>query len=166
MKKAFSTRWNSSKSVAKQRKFRIKAPLHIKQRFLSVHLSKDLRKKYGVRAVRVRTGDKVKVLRGQYKGRENKVERVSLKDSKVFVSGIERSKKDGSKSHIPINPSNIMITDLNLDDKKRKAKLENVKKSSQADKVKSEVKLAKTAKPDVKAEADVAEPGSKTGEAV
>lgn len=128
MKKAFSTNWNSSKSVSKQRKFRFQAPLHIKQKFLSGHLSKELRAKYGLRAVQIRTGDKVKVMRGQFRGRENKVERVDVKESKIYITGIERSKKDGSKSHIPVIPSNVLVTDLNLDDKKRKEKLEKAKK--------------------------------------
>ncbi len=124
MKKKFSTAWNSSRNVAKQRKYRFNAPLHIKQKFLSAHLSKDLKKKYGTRSVVLRTGDRVKVVRGQYRGRENKVDRVDLKKSKVYVTGVERMKKDGSKSLIPIPPSNLIITDLDLDDKKRKAKLE------------------------------------------
>ncbi|MEK6835561.1 MAG: 60S ribosomal protein L26, partial [Nanoarchaeota archaeon] len=33
-------------------------------------------------------------------------------------------KLDGSKVYYPLHPSNLMITELNLNDKKRKAKLE------------------------------------------
>jgi large subunit ribosomal protein L24 len=124
MKNKFSTSWKSSKRPAKQRKYRHNAPLHIIQKFLSSHLSKDLRKKYGKRSMVVVKGDKVKVMRGQFSGRENKVERVDHKAIEVYVSGVERTKKDGSKSVYPIHPSNIMITELNLDDKKRKEKLE------------------------------------------
>ena len=132
MKKAFSTKWKSSKRPAKQRKYRGKAPLHIKYKFLSAHLSKDLRKKYGKRRLPVIKGDKVKVVRGQFKKRENKVERVDLKKTKVYITGVERTKKDGSKSMQPINPSNIIITELNLDDKKRKQAIEKkVKKEKE-----------------------------------
>lgn len=124
MKQAFSTKWKSSKSPAKQRKYRYNLPLHLSRKFLSAHLSSDLRKKHSKRSITVVKGDKVKVLRGQFKGRENKVERVDHKNLKVYITGIDRAKKDGSKSMYPFNPTNIMITELNLTDKKRKASLE------------------------------------------
>lgn len=134
MKKKFSTKWNSSTAVAKQRKYRFNAPLHVKQKFLSVHLSPELRKKHNTRSVGLRVGDKVKVLRGQFKTRENKVERVDLKKSKVYITGIERAKKDGAKSHIPLNPTNLMITELNLEDKLRKEKLIKTPKKEKSEK--------------------------------
>jgi len=124
MKNKFSKKWNSSKSPGKQRKYRFNAPLHIMHNFLSSHLSPELRKKYSRRSAVVAKGDKVKVLRGQFKGRENKVDRVDIKKTKVFIVGMEMSKKDGSKMIYPIHPSNIMITELNLNDKRRKAALE------------------------------------------
>ncbi|MBW2996898.1 50S ribosomal protein L24 [Candidatus Woesearchaeota archaeon] len=124
MKQAFSTKWNSSKKPEKQRKYRFNAPLHVKHKFLSAHLSKELRKKYGKRSFPAAKGDKVKIVRGQFKGRENKIDRVSHKETKVYVIGVERTKKDGSKSMIPVKPSNVMITELNLSDSKRKKALE------------------------------------------
>ncbi len=124
MRKVFSKTWKSSKKPRKQRKYSIKAPLHIKGKFLNTNLSKDLRKKYGKRNIRIRKGDKVKIMRGQFKKKEGKVERVDTKKRVIFVSKIEVEKKDGSKAQKPINPSKCMITELNLDDKKRKDKLE------------------------------------------
>jgi len=124
MKNKFSTSWKSSKRPAKQRKYRHNAPLHISQKFLSAHLSKELRNKYGKRSMVVVKGDKVKIARGQFSGRENKVERVDHKAIEVYVTGVDRTKKDGSKSIYPIHPSNLIITELNLDDKMRKTKLE------------------------------------------
>ena len=122
--KKFTTTWNKSKKPRKQRNYRKNAPLHLKRKMLGVNLSKDLRKKYNTRTITVVTGDKVKVLRGQFRKRENKVERVDLKKGKVFITGIERVKKDGSKSLYPLTPSNLQITDLKLEDKKRKSSLE------------------------------------------
>ena len=119
MKKKFSTAWNSSKQPRKQRKYRVKAPLHVKQKLLGAHLSKELREKHATRSLAVITGDKVKVLRGQFRKKEGKVERIDVKALKVYVTGIDSIKKDGSKALYPLNPSNLMITDLNLDDKKR-----------------------------------------------
>ena len=38
----------------------------------------------------------------------------------VLIEGIENNKKDGTKTYYPIEPSNIMITELDLTDKRRK----------------------------------------------
>lgn len=119
MKKKFASSWNSSKQPRKQRKFRYNAPLHIKQKFASSHLSPELRKKYGTRSVTVRKGDEVKIMRGQFKSRKGKVERVDLKKTKVYITGIELTKKDGSKTIYPLQPSNLMIISANTDDKRR-----------------------------------------------
>ena len=119
MKKDFSTSWISSKKPNKQRKYRFNAPLHIKGTFLNVHLSKDLRQKYNLRSIRVRVGDKVKILRGQFKKQEAKVEEVNVKKTEIFLSKIEHTKRDGTKARHPVDPSNLMIIELNTDDKKR-----------------------------------------------
>lgn len=146
MKQAFSTKWKSSKKPRKQRKYRFNAPLHLQHKYLSAHLSKELRKKYGKRSFPAAKGDKVKIVRGQFRGRENKIDRVSHKDEKVYIIGIERTKKDGSKSMIPVRPSNIMITELNLNDGKRKNALERkeagVKKEKQTGEEKKPEKQA------------------------
>ncbi|MBU1201689.1 MAG: 50S ribosomal protein L24 [Nanoarchaeota archaeon] len=123
MKSKFSKKWVKSKQVRKQRKYIFNAPLHIKSKFLNAHLSQELRKKHGKRSLRVRTGDKVKVMRGTYKGHESKVERVDVKKEKIYLEKIEVSKKEGSKSKVPFKASNLLITNLNLDDKKRVQKL-------------------------------------------
>ena len=122
-KNKFSTAWTGSVNPGKQRLYRYNAPLHIKQKFMHTHLSKELRQKYGVRNLQLRTGDKVKILRGQFAKKEGKVERVNLKRERVIVTGIDNIKKDGTKIPFPLHPSNLMIIDLNLEDKKRKSKL-------------------------------------------
>ena len=91
---------------------------------MSAHLSKDLRKKYDKRSINLRKGDNVKIMRGQFKNKQGKVERVNLKKTLVYVNGIEVTKKDGTKALFPIHPSNLMITELNLDDKIRQKKAE------------------------------------------
>ncbi|MBI2656018.1 50S ribosomal protein L24 [Candidatus Woesearchaeota archaeon] len=124
MKKKFSISWKSSRKQSKQRKYRFNAPLHIKQKLAGSHLSKELRNKYKKRSIALKKGDKVKVIHGNFKKHEGKVERVELGRTRVFVSGIEYTKKDGTKKMIPINPSNLMITELNMDDKFRQKLLE------------------------------------------
>jgi len=129
--KTWSRLWNRTKEVRKQRKYVYNAPLHTKQKFVHVHLSPELRNKYSRRRLGVRTGDKVKILRGQFKKKVGKVNRVSLVFGKVYIEGVEAVKKEGAKVFYPIAPSNIMITELNLEDKRRKVKLEkNIKKET------------------------------------
>jgi large subunit ribosomal protein L24 len=124
MKAKHSTAWVASSQPRKQRKYRYNAPLHIKGKFLTAHLVKDLRSKYGLRSLRVRVGDKVRILRGQFKGREGKIERVSVKDSKVFVTKVDIVKKDGAtRVPYPIDPSNIVIVEFDTTDKQRAATL-------------------------------------------
>ncbi len=124
VKLKFSSGWRKSKSPRKQRKYRHDAPLHIKQKFMKSHLSKELRQKHGKRSLGIRKGDKVKIVVGQFKGKTGKVDSTNLKKRKVYIEGVEFSKKDGSKSKYPIDPSNIMLTEINLDDKMRNKILE------------------------------------------
>lgn len=137
MKKDFSNKWIKSKQPRKQRKYSYNAPLHIRGKFMGAHLSKDLMKKYNRRSIKVRKGDKVTILRGQFKKKAGRIERVDLKKTKVYITGIEMIKKDGTKVFYPIHPSNLIVTELNLDDKKRMA---IVNKSKKADEKKQEEK--------------------------
>lgn|SRR3989338_5614389 len=124
MKAKFSAAWKSSKKPAKQIKYRANAPLHIKQKMMSSHLSGELRKKYSKRSIVLRKGDSVKVMRGSFRKHHGKVESVEPQRMRVFVSGVERSKKDGTKALLPLHPSNLIITELSLDDKLRQKILE------------------------------------------
>ena len=119
MIKEFAVSWKKSKQVRKQRKYRANAPLHIRKDFMNAHLIKDLAKKYGRRSFPLRKGDTVKVHRGQLKGKEGKVDRVDVKKNRIFVAGIDVTKRDGTKSFPHINPSNVVIKVLELEDKRR-----------------------------------------------
>lgn len=120
----FSSTWKSSRKPRKQRKYRIDAPLHIKQKFVHAHLSKDLRKKYRKRSISLRKGDKVRIIIGKFRKQEGKIERIDLKKAGVFVNGVEITKRDGTKKLLALHPSNLVVTELNLDDKFRQKILE------------------------------------------
>jgi len=124
MKKKFSKKWIASKQPRKQVKYRANAKLHTKGKFVSVNLIKSLREKYEKRSLRLRKGDTVKILRGQFKNKSGKVSKVDIKKSKIFVESIHLIKKDGTKAFYPINPSNLQITEIVVDDKIRKQILE------------------------------------------
>lgn len=121
----FSTGWKRSTQPRKQHKYRYSAPLHVKQKLFHVHLSPELRKKYGFRNIMVRKGDKVKIVSGQFIGKDGKVDRLVLERGLIFIGGIEIIKKDGTKIPFALKPSHLVITELELSDKLRKEKLDS-----------------------------------------
>ncbi len=116
---SWSAHWKGSVKPRKQRSYAREAPLHVKRQFLAAHLSKELRGKHKTRSITVRTGDKVTVLRGQFRKKSGKVERVDIRESRLYITGVEQSKRDGSKAMYPIHPSNVIITELESTDKRR-----------------------------------------------
>jgi large subunit ribosomal protein L24 len=116
----------------KQRKLLYQAPSHVRHKSLSAPLSPSLKASHKVNSIPVRRGDTVRVIRGDRKGTEGKVTRVDQKTYRIFIEGITREKVDGTATPIPIHPSKVMITGLNLDDKWRK---ESLKAEAVAEKV-------------------------------
>ncbi len=127
MKQKFRKSWKSSRQPRKQKKYAANAPLHIKRKFTSANLSKELRKKHNRRNIPLRKGDEVMIMRGEFKKKKGKVTKVMLKISKIIVDGIQKKKKDGSKIDIKMEPSNLQIIGLNLDDKRRLEQKSNKK---------------------------------------
>ncbi|MDI6640448.1 MAG: 50S ribosomal protein L24 [Methanocellales archaeon] len=113
-----------SKQPRKQRRERMKASLHRRQKFLRAPLSESLREKYSKRNARVVKGDVVRVMRGDHVGIEGKVQTVDLRRGIITIDGITLEKADGSEVARPIYPSNVVITKLNLKDERREDILE------------------------------------------
>jgi len=82
-----------------------------------------LKATHNVGSLSVRSGDTVRILRGDRKGFEGKVVSVDRKNYRVFVEGVTREKVDGTTALVPIHPSKVMITNLNLDDRWRRDSL-------------------------------------------
>ena len=108
-----------SKQPRKQRKARYSAPLHVRQRLMGARLSEELSKEYGTRSASVIKGDTVKVMRGNFKNTEGKVQVVSLKDGTICVDRVISTKVDGTEVPRPISPSNVRITKLEMKDGRR-----------------------------------------------
>ncbi|VVB73175.1 50S ribosomal protein L24 [uncultured archaeon] len=102
----------TSEKPRQQRKFRYTAPLHLRTHFVHVHLSKDLRAKMKKRAIAVKKGDKVKVMRGKFAGKEGKIMSVNLTRAKVFIEGMAAKKQKGKEVPLAFEPSNLMITEM------------------------------------------------------
>ncbi len=136
-----------------QRLFRFTAPLHQRQHFVNAHVDKSLRSKLGIktRAIRLATGDTVKIMSGSKRGTTGKVTFVDLRKGRIKVTSLVKKNAKGKEFSVSISPSNVYITDLNLEDKYRATRL----KLSQAAKPKEPKKevapaIAEAAKPEVK----------------
>jgi len=108
----------------KQRKRLYQAPINERYKRFSAPLSSKLKESHSTNSVPVRSGDTVMIMRGDRKGSEGKVTQIDRKKYRIFVEGATREKVDGTTTLIPIHPSKVMITRLNLDDKWRKKILE------------------------------------------
>ena len=121
-------------------------------------ISKDLRKKYSRRSIRIMIDDTVKVMRGEYKGLTGKVTKISTETSGVAIEGNKKEKLKGEKIDVYIHSTNMIITSLNTDDKwrlkilekKPKSKIKSMKEEA---KKKSEVKSTAKKKSEVKSTA-------------
>lgn len=142
----------SSIQPRKQRLQRYNAPHHQARKQMASHLSEELLLKYNRRSLTVIKGDEVKVLRGDFAGQTGKVLTIDAPARKVTVEKVINKKADGTEVPRLIDPSNLLIVKLNLEDKYRRSKLdaaEEAAKKGEGGKAK-EPKAAK-AKPAAKA---------------
>ena len=79
---------------------------------MSASLSKDLRKKHGVRSLPVRKDDEDVVVRGTNKGQKGKVIQVQRSKFSIHIDKLTKNKANGAPYQIPIHPSNVSIIKL------------------------------------------------------
>ncbi len=118
-------------NAGKQRKRAIHAPLHRRRHMISAHLaSKYLEDEKVVypRAIPVRKGDTVFIMRGDDKGKEGKVATVDYRLGRITIEGVTQAKADGKQVAKKIHPSNIMITKIDDSDAWRKRRLDSLEK--------------------------------------
>jgi large subunit ribosomal protein L24 len=108
----------------KQRNQTERAPLHKRHEQVKATLSDDLREEYGQRSVRVNAGDTVEVMRGDFAGEEGEVLDVDMKKAVIHVEDVTLEKADGEEVPRALDASNVRVTDLDLEDDRREARLE------------------------------------------
>ena len=106
-----------------QRKKQLSAPSSIKRRLMSCHLAKSLREEHKLRALPIKRGDEVKILKGKFKGKSGKVVQVYRRRNVIYVDKIQREKQNGQTVFFPIRPSYCVIEKL-LNNKDRKKTIE------------------------------------------
>ena len=106
----------SSKQPRKQRLARYTAPYHRRHREMSAPIDRGLRERQlsrgfmYPRAIPVRKGDRVMIVRGEGKaGSASKVAKIDRKARKVYVEGFTYFKSDGTELQRPIDASNLVI---------------------------------------------------------
>ena len=112
----------------------------IQEREVNDIFHKCLQKKYGKRSVRVLEGDSVKIVRGEFKGVDGKVSKISTQKSSVAIEGIKKEQTRGEKYDVYIHTSDLIVTSLNSDDKWRISKLEGKSPSKQSKETSTENK--------------------------
>ena len=127
----------------KERKALHNLPVHKNRAQIASHLDEPLLLKYNTRTATVRKGDTVRVLRGEYAGISGKVLEVNSRTRKVTVDGVTVTKAKATQVARPLDPSNLVITKLDLTDPKRREKLG----ASEADVEREDAKESTAAKP-------------------
>eukprot|EP01121_Diplochlamys_sp_Union-15-3_P014630 TRINITY_DN468_c0_g1_i5.p1 TRINITY_DN468_c0_g1~~TRINITY_DN468_c0_g1_i5.p1 ORF type:complete len:181 (+),score=40.18 TRINITY_DN468_c0_g1_i5:83-544(+) len=107
-------------SRRKNRKLFLQAKPHVRRILMSARLSPELRAKHGIKSVPIRRDDEVTIMSGGSRGKEGKVVKVKRRSYAIYVEKVTKDKANGSTIHLPIHPSNVMITALKLDKDRRK----------------------------------------------
>jgi len=107
----------------KQRNAAANASLHERHEQVKAPLSPELREEYDQRSVRVNAGDTVVVQRGDHAGSEGEVINVDLKRAEIHVEEVTVEKSDGEEVPRPLVASNVQVTELDLEDERREARL-------------------------------------------
>jgi large subunit ribosomal protein L24 len=118
-------------------------PKHLTERKLRSPLSRALREKYGRRNLRVIAGDTIKVIQGEYSGIEGKVEKVNMRRGSLAIEGIQREKVRGGNVKVEINSTNVVITDLDLDDKYRQTLIQRIHAPEKKNPTKKKARIKK-----------------------
>ena len=106
----------------KQRKRAANEPWHRLHKRLAAHVDPRLREKGNLaipRAIPVRKGDIIRIVRGGFRGREGKVVEVDVRKGLVTIEKVVIRKTDEKEVARPVHPSNLIITKLDDTDPRR-----------------------------------------------
>jgi len=117
-----------SKKPSKSRKAMHNTPMHTASKQVAGHLNEKLNKELGKRAITLRKGDTVKILRGAFRGKEGKITKIERMKGKVFVEKIVLKKSNGEERAVSVDASKLLVLDIDRTDRKRIVKKESEKK--------------------------------------
>lgn len=86
---------------------------------LHAMVSDELKQRYGISSARIRKGDTVKIMRGDFKGVQGKVIMIYPTQARIAIEGVVRKKVNGQEVPVKIHASKVMITAFDTSDKSR-----------------------------------------------
>ena len=126
----------SSKQPRKQRLAHHTAPYHRRHREMSSPIDKGLRERQlsrgfmYPRAMPVRKGDRVMIVRGEGKSKSaTAISKIDRKARKIYVEGFTYFKSDGTELQRPIDASNLVIINPDWSDIRRRRILNRINDS-------------------------------------
>ena len=75
----------------------------LKSKQVSSHLSKELKKKFSKNSIRIVEGDSVKIVRGEFKGVDGKISKISIQKNSLVIEGVKKEKTKGEKFDVHIH---------------------------------------------------------------
>mmetsp|Transcript_10472 Transcript_10472/g.23362 ORF Transcript_10472/g.23362 Transcript_10472/m.23362 type:complete len:118 (+) Transcript_10472:614-967(+) len=89
------------------------------KKLMSSPTSKNLKIKYEIKRIPIRRGDYVIILRGNQKGKLGKITQCSRRNFFIFVENVIGVKTSNMNYFIQINPSNVLVSKINLTDTRK-----------------------------------------------
>lgn len=108
-----------SKKPDKSRKAQYTRAMHKAIAAVAAHLNEKLAKELGKRSVSVRKNDVVKVMRGEFAGKEGKITSIDRKTGRVYIEKLVKKKSNGQERQVPVHSSNLLVIDVEKTDRKR-----------------------------------------------
>jgi ribosomal protein uL24 len=114
---------SSPHSPRRQRRALYNADTFERRKRMSVPLSRQLRTRFKTRSTPLRKGDTVRVRSGSFKGREERVAKVDRRSYSVTLDNVTLKTAGEKLKPLPLRPSHLVITRLNLADPWRRRSL-------------------------------------------
>ncbi len=114
---------SSPHSPRRQRRALYNASTFERRRRMTVPLSRELRGRFGRRALPLRKGDTVRVLSGSFVGREERVAKVNRRDYSVTLDNVTLKTAEEKLKPLALRTSHLVLTRLNLADPWRRRSL-------------------------------------------
>lgn len=113
----------SPHSPRRQRRAGYNATTFERRLRMTVPLSRELRARFHRRSVPVRKGDTVRVMKGSYVGREERVQKVDRRGYTVTLDNVTLKTGEEKLKPLPIRTNHLLLVRLNLGDAWRREAL-------------------------------------------
>jgi large subunit ribosomal protein L24 len=113
----------SPQSPRRQRKAVYEADIFERRLRMTVPLSRELRARFHRRSVPLRKGDTVRVMKGSFVGREERVQKVDRRSYTVTLDNVTLKSGEEKLKPLPIRTAHLLLVRLNLADEWRREAL-------------------------------------------